>query len=173
MTQSTTVRSFSPAEWPTYKALRLRALEESPNAFGSTLALELERTDTAWCERLENAASSGRDCAFLAEFEGTPSGLVWVKADPNDPSTVHILQMWVAPNARGRGVGDTLLKAAIHWAMQYGASHVKLGATCGNTPAIRLYQRAGFVELGATEPIRPGSTVLAQNMVLALAKSAV
>ena len=82
-------------------------------------------------------------------------------------------KMWVAPSARGRGLGDTLLKAAIHWAAQYGASCVKLGATCGNTPAIRLYQRAGFVELGATEPIRPGSAVLAQNMVLALAKSAV
>ena len=173
MTQSTSVRSFSPAEWPIYKALRLRALEESPNAFGSTLALELERTDTAWCERLENAASSGQDRAFLAEFEGTPAGLAWAKADPNDPSTVHILQMWVAPNARGRGVGDTLLKAAIHWAMKYGASCVKLGATCGNTPAIRLYQRAGFVQLGGTEPIRAGSAVLAQNMVLALAKSAV
>ena len=173
MTQSTTVRSFSHAEWPLYKALRLRALEESPNAFGSTLALELKRTDIAWCERLKNAASSGQDCAFLAEVEGTPSGLAWAKADPYDPSTVHILQMWVAPNARGRGVGDTLLKAAIHWAKQHGASSVKLGASCGNTPAIRLYQRAGFVQIGAMEPIRPGSTVLAQNMVLALGKSAV
>jgi ribosomal protein S18 acetylase RimI-like enzyme len=173
VTQSTSVRSFNPSEWPIYKALRLRALEESPNAFGSTLALEIERPDTAWNERLKNAASSGQDCVFLAEFEGTPSGLVWAKADPNELSTVHILPMWVAPNARGRGIGDKLLRAAILWAKQYGASFVKLGATCGNTPAIRLYQRAGFVEIGATEPIHSGSALLAQNMVLALAKSAV
>lgn len=173
MKQTTSVRKFTLAEWPIYKALRLRALEESPSAFGSTLALEFERTDTAWSERLKNAASSGQDCAFLAEFEGTPSSLVWAKVDPNDPSTLHILQMWVAPNARGRGIGDMLLKAAILWAKQYGASFAKLGATCGNTPAIRLHRRAGFVDLGATEPIRPSSAVLAQNMVLALAKSAV
>jgi ribosomal protein S18 acetylase RimI-like enzyme len=173
MTQNTSVRSFTPAEWPIYKALRLRALEESPNAFGSTLALELERTDTAWTERLKNAVSSGQDCAFLAEFEGTPSGSVWAKADPSDPSTVHILQMWVAPSTRGRGVGDALLKAAIHWATQYGARFAKLGVTCGDTPAVRLYQRAGFVELGAPEPIRPSSALLAQNMVLALEESAV
>jgi ribosomal protein S18 acetylase RimI-like enzyme len=173
MTQSTSVRSFSPEEWPIYKALRLQALEESPNAFGSTLAMELERTDNAWTERLKNAASSGQDCAFLAESAGTPSGLVWAKADPNDPSTVHILQMWVAPSARGRGVGYTLLKAAILWAKQYGARSAKLGVTCGDTSASRLYQRAGFVELGAPEPIRPGSALLAQSMVLALEESAV
>jgi ribosomal protein S18 acetylase RimI-like enzyme len=173
MTQPSSVRSFSPGEWPVYKALRLRALEDSPNAFGSTLAMELERTETAWAERLRNAASSGQDCAFLAECEGTPSGLVWAKADPNEPSTVHILQMWVAPNARGHGAGDILLKAAVHWARQYGARFAKLGATCGDTPAVRLYRRAGFLEVGAPEPIRPGSAVLSQNMILVIEKSAV
>ena len=172
MTQQTFVRRFNPAEWPIYKALRLQSLEESPSAFGSTLELELERTDAAWTERLQNAASSGQDCALIAEIEGTPSGLVWAKADANDPGTVNIFQMWVAPEARGRGVGDALLQAAIHWARQYGARFAKLGATCGDTPAVRLYQRAGFVEFGAREPIRAGSAVLAQNMVLALAKSA-
>ena len=172
MTQQTSVRRFNLAEWSIYKALRLQSLEESPSAFGSTLDLELERTDAAWTERLKNAASSGQDCALIAEVEGTPSGLVWAKVDANDPSTVNIFQMWVAPEARGRGVGDALLQAAIHWARQYGARSAKLGATCGDTPAVRLYQRAGFVELGAREPIRPGSAALAQIMVLALANSA-
>lgn len=172
MTQQISVRRFNPAEWPIYKALRLRALEESPNAFGSTLDLEREQTDAAWTERLQNAVSSGQDCALIAEVEGTPSGLVWAKADANDSGTVNIFQMWVAPQARGRGVGDALLQAAIHWAKQYGARFAKLGATCGDNPAVRLYQRTGFVEFGATEPIRAGSAVLIQNMILAIAKNA-
>jgi ribosomal protein S18 acetylase RimI-like enzyme len=172
MTQQTSVRRFNPAEWSLYKTLRLRSLEDSPSAFGSTLDLELERTDAAWTERLQNAVSSGQDCALIAEVKEAPSGLVWAKADANDPGIVNIFQMWVAPEARGRGVGDALLQAAIHWARQYGARFAKLGVTCGDTPAVRLYQRAGFVEFGAREPIRAGSVVLAQNMVLALPKSA-
>jgi len=32
------VREFLPDEWQTYRALRLRSLAESPDAFGSTLA---------------------------------------------------------------------------------------------------------------------------------------
>ena len=166
------VRRFTPAEWPIYKALRLQSLEDSPNAFGSTLELELERTDATWAERLQNAAFSGHDCALLAEVEGAPSGLIWAKFDANDPGTVNIFQMWVAPRIRGRGVGEALLRAAIHWAKQYGARFAKLGATCGDTPAVRLYQRVGFAEFGAREPIRTGNAFLAQNMVLSLAKSA-
>ena len=173
MNQQISVRNFEPVDWPIYKALRLRSLEDSPSAFGSTLDLELERSDAAWTERLQNAASSGRDCALVAEAAGTPSGLIWAKVDANEPGTVNIFQMWVAPEARSRGVGDALLQAAIHWARQHGAHFAKLGATCGDTPAVRLYQRAGFKEVGAREPIRVGSTVLAQNMILALAKSAV
>lgn len=171
MTQQTPVRRFDPAEWPIYKTLRLQALEESPDAFGSTLDLELGRSDAAWSERLQIAASSGQDCPLIAEVEGKPSGLVWAKADANDPGTVNIFQMWVAPEVRGRGVGEALLQAAIHWARQYGAHFAKLGVTYGDTPAMRLYQRTGFVEIGSREPIRAGSTVLAQNMVLALVKS--
>ena len=172
MTQQTSVRNFKPAEWPIYKALRLRSLEDSPSAFGSTLDLELQRTDAAWTERLQNAVSSGQDCALIAEVEGTASGLVWAKVDASDPRTVNIFQMWVAPEARGRGVGDALLQAAIYWARKYGAHFAKLGVTSGDTPAVRLYQRAGFAEVGAKEPIRAGSAVLAQNMVLTLPKSA-
>lgn len=172
MTQQTSVRTFKPEEWPIYKALRLRSLEDSPSTFGSTLDLELQRTDAAWIEQLQRAVSSGQDCALIAEADGTPSGLVWAKADASDPSTVNLFQMWVAPEARGRGVGGALLQAAINWATKHGAHFAKLGVASGDTSAVRLYQRAGFAEFGAKEPIREGSVILAQNMVLALPKSA-
>ena len=169
MKQAISVRRFSPADWPLYKSLRLRSLEESPDAFGSTLELECGRADAAWAERLHNAALSGRDCALFAQIEGVPSGLVWAKADASDTGCVNLFQLWVTPEARGRGVGDALLHAAIDWARQYGAGLVKLGATCGDTAAIRLYQRAGFVEVGDRELLRSGNALMAQNMVLALA----
>jgi len=43
-----------------------------------------------------------------------------------------------------------------------------LAATCGDTPAMRLYRRAGFRPIGEPEPLRPGSSVLARSMRLDL-----
>jgi GNAT superfamily N-acetyltransferase len=166
------VRTFMPDEWLVYKELRLRSLEDTPNAFGSTLALELLRADTEWTERVRIAGTSGKDCALFAQLARVPSGLVLAKADASDPHTVNLFQMWVAPEARDRGLGGALLNAAIDWARHYGAHFTKLGVTWGDTPAVRLYRRAGFREMGATEPLREGSEVLAQTMVLSLVEIA-
>ena len=162
------VRHFQPDEWPVYKVLRLRSLEDSPMAFGSTLDLESQRPDVVWAERLRNAVASEQDCVLLAEMDGAACGLVWAKADASDPRTANLYQMWVAPEARGHGLGDALLQAAIDWARQAGAHFVKLGVAVGDTPAARLYQRAGFMADGAEEPIRAGSAALSQGMVLTL-----
>ena len=40
MTDAPTIRTFSPGEWRAYRDLRLRALTDSPDAFGRTLAEE-------------------------------------------------------------------------------------------------------------------------------------
>jgi ribosomal protein S18 acetylase RimI-like enzyme len=95
MTQQTSVHTFKPEQW------------------GSTLNLELQRTDAAWTVRLRSAVCSRLDCALIAEVGGRPSGLVWATADASDPGTVNLFQMWVAPEARGRAVGNALLQAAI------------------------------------------------------------
>ena len=137
-------------------------------AFGSTLDLESQRPDAVWAERLRNAVASDHDCVLLAEVEGAARGVVWAKADASDLRTVNLFQMWVAPEARGRGVGDALLQAALQWARQSGAHFVQLGVAVGDTPAARLYLRAGFADCGAKEPIRAGSAALSQGMVLKL-----
>lgn len=80
----------------------------------------------------------------------------------------HLYQMWVAPAHRGRGIGRELLDAVIEWARAAGARAVELGVTCGNTPASRLYARAGFVPASDPGPLRPGSTLLAQPMRLVI-----
>jgi ribosomal protein S18 acetylase RimI-like enzyme len=168
MSHTLTVREFKASEWTFYKSLRLRSLEESPNAFGSTLELELQRTDEVWAERIHNAATSGKDCALLAELDGEAVGLVWAKVNATAQDHANIFQMWVSPEARGRGVGSALLTAALEWCRSRAVTVVKLGVTCGDTPAVRLYRRAGFYPYGATEPLRQGSGFQAQNMRLSL-----
>ncbi len=48
--------------------------------------------------------------------------------------------------ARGRGVGDTLNRAALEWAREAGAKTVDLTSRPTREAANRLYQRIGFVQ---------------------------
>lgn len=159
-----TIRSIEPADWRTYRDLRLRALQDAPDAFGSTHDLERVRPDPLWASRLSDAASSGKDALFFAVSGEQVCGLAWCKLDADDREAAHLFQMWVAPEARGRGAGGVLLKAALDWARSVGASRVRLGVTVGDSPASRLYAAHGFVGVGAPEPLREGSPLMAQTM---------
>lgn len=166
------IRILGAHEWQAYRDVRLRSLADSPDAFGSTLAAEQERTPDAWAARLSAAAVSGHDYPLIAELAGTAIGLVWAKVDATNSSLVNLFQMWVAPECRGRGIAARLLREAIEWARSRDASLVQLGVTCGDTAAVRLYVREGFREFGSPEPLRPGSPLLSQNMRLAIEESA-
>jgi len=164
----TTVRRLAADEWRVYRTLRLAALEESPDAFGSTIAHERERADADWASRLVRAASSARESPLVAEVDNEPCGLTWVVLEGDHDEVAHVFQMWVAPEKRGRGVGRALLDAAIAWARSVGARAIVLGVTVGNGEAARLYEAAGFVATGSEKPLRPGSELRSRAMRLAL-----
>jgi GNAT superfamily N-acetyltransferase len=162
-----TVRRIDPSEWQAYRSIRLRALAEAPDAFGSTLAAEAVCTDAHWQERLSLAAA-GDDLPLFAVAGAEPVGLAWAKADAVDPARVDLFQMWVDPECRRQGVGSLLLNHAVQWARAKNADWLCLGVTCGDTPAYRLYTRTGFVAVGDPEPLRDGSPIRLQPMRLAL-----
>ena len=165
------IRRFVPHEWPAYRALRLRSLADAPHAFGSSLDAEEAWAHELWMARLTAAAVSGRDCPLVAESSGPDGamlGLVWAKCDAEDAGIVNLFQMWVARSARGRGVAAALLDEAVAWAHSIQARIVQLGVVCSNEPAIQLYVRKGFRDVGVPEPIRPGSALLEQTMHLEL-----
>jgi len=166
---SPVIRTLQPADWPVYRDLRLSALAEAPYAFGSTHAEESQRPDDVWAARLAAPAlgSYRRACPLVAELAGVPVGLMWVKLDDAGTGTASLYQVWVAPAARGRGVGAALLDAALAWARRVRATAVNLDVTVGNGAAERLYARAGFVPVGAPAP-QPGRPQFEQAMTLAL-----
>ncbi len=168
METGTVVRRLRPDEGAAYRALRLRALADAPDAFCSSLAEEEARPLESWRTRLENAARSGIDCPLVAEVGGVAAGLVWAKVDSEDPGTVNLFQMWVDPAWRGRGVAGALLESAIAWARERGAHTVGLGVNCANGAAVRLYERAGFTVLGESYPMAgaPGRMEYAMRLQL-------
>ena len=166
MSTPVSIRRFGPREWRSYCELRLRSLEESPDAFGRTLEEEKARSDEAWATRL--ASASTFDLPLVAEANGQMVGLAWGRIEAKSADTARLFQMWVAPDHRRHGIGQMLLDAVIRWAAAAGAREIALAAACGDTPAMRLYLRSGFEPAGAPEPIRPGSTHLSLPMRLAI-----
>jgi GNAT superfamily N-acetyltransferase len=154
-----TVRVLGGDDWPSLRDIRLRALRDSPSAFGSTYDHEVGFTETHWRGRLESDDS----LSVLAELDGRPIGMAG--GFPDLPGLVHVVAMWVEPGARGRGVGHLLLGAVEDWANSRGLG-LHLDVNTRNATARRSYERYGFRATGETRPLREGSAELVEQMVL-------
>jgi GNAT superfamily N-acetyltransferase len=84
---------------------------------------------------------------------GAVVGLVTGLRDVGGAGDVLIVSMWVAPEARGHGLGRRLLDVVVDWAREVGAPYVELWVTEGNGPAQTLYERAGFLPTGVRAPL--------------------
>lgn len=63
------------------------------------------------------------------------------------PEEYEIAKMAVAPAARGRGFGDLLMEAAIRFVTKVGARRLVIVSNTALEPAIRLYEKHGFVRV--------------------------
>ncbi|MEM1434103.1 MAG: GNAT family N-acetyltransferase [Pseudomonadota bacterium] len=161
------ISRITPEQWAAYKALRLRALLDSPEAFGSTYEREAASSDAGWRSRVA-AASPDHDLPLFGHREDQPVGLCWAKRLLQDLQTAHVFQMWVDPQARGLGLGRMLLEHSVAWAGARGVLRVRLAVTINNSAARLLYRSFGFSDAGEPEPLRPGSELLSQPMELRL-----
>jgi ribosomal protein S18 acetylase RimI-like enzyme len=133
-----------------FKAVRLRALHDAPQAFGSTYAKEFQLTDSDWIKRVERwNGESG--AGFLAMDEDTACGIAGSFLDQNDPTRAQLISMWTAPTHRQRGIGRLLVNEVLNWTRGRNARILLLMVTSNNESAIRFYQRLGFVRTGRTE----------------------
>lgn len=160
------IRPISPHEWSLYRDTRLRALQDSPDAFGSTWEAEAQTTDARWSERITSAAAGNTDRALFAFNGEDVCGLVWCKLSATEPGVANIYQMWVAPAARGLGVGRSLMSHALAWAKDRGTLYVRLGVTDIDSPAMYLYESLGFFPVGEATPLREGSELMSRTMEL-------
>jgi len=147
-----TIRRVTPDDLEAYREVRLRALQDSPSAFGSTYAAELARLPREWAERLQQASAGASRTTFLA-FDGPDCvGLAGCVEDDLG-ADYQLVSMWVAPTHRGTGVAVDLVETALAWAKDQGARDVGLWVTRGNDRALRFYERAGFTVTGDVQPL--------------------
>ena len=64
------------------------------------------------------------------------------------PGIAEVKRMFVAPGARGRGLGRALLTALEHQAVELGCSVARLDTAEPLAEALALYRSAGYAEIG-------------------------
>lgn len=149
------VRTARPGEWRRVRHLRLRALADSRDAFGSTFERERahKRRDwLAWISGWESAINR-----LVVAVDGDEWIGMAVGSRTGDDECAHLYAMWVEPRARRTGVGRRLVDAVLAWAGAEGATEIELGVTASNPGAVRFYERLGFADTGERHALRDGS----------------
>ena len=85
------------------------------------------------------------------------------------PGEAQLLNLSVIPEARRQGLGAELLARFLDDALRLGAEQVFLEVRVGNTAAIALYERAGFVRVARRidyYPPGPASTLREDALVM-------
>lgn len=142
------IRRLTPADAPEFRALRLSALREEPTAFGSSHEEEVVFPPETTAARLAEHPDQG---AFGA-FDGDRLiGLVTLRREA--PRKLRhkgmVYGLYVAPEARGQGVGRALLVQALALAESVPELlQVSLSVNAGNGAAIALYESLGFQTFG-------------------------
>jgi ribosomal-protein-alanine N-acetyltransferase len=85
-----------------------------------------------------------------------------------DEVDAQVMTIGTTAGHQRRGVGAALLAALLGRAREVGAAHVYLEVRVDNDPALRLYERAGFVQMGRRRGYYQPEDVDAWTMSLAL-----
>jgi len=141
------VREVEPDDWAILRDIRLAALQDAPQAFGSTYLREARFTEAQWRKRINDRAVT-----FFAHLDEdpAPAGIagVWVGDGAAD-----LVSMWVRPDVRRRGVGAALVTAAAGWAKARDHDTLFLWVTELNASARRLYEHYGFTPTVERQPL--------------------
>src|SRR6266705_4102146 len=110
------VRRARADDWEALREIRLAALAESPDAFGSTLAEERDADEAGWRGWITGDGWAGIVATFVADGPDPFLGMATGFRPDDRPSIGWLFAMWVRPERRGEGIGRQLVVAVAGWA---------------------------------------------------------
>ena len=118
-------------------------------AGGWMLSTETWRSASDERRYLKAVRAHADAAVFVAVDGGEVVARLSVARDPH-PASAHVadLGLMVAASHRRRGIGRSLLEAAVDWARTAGVRKLELHVFPWNEPAIALYESFGFVREG-------------------------
>jgi ribosomal protein S18 acetylase RimI-like enzyme len=115
--------------------------------YGTEATADLsELVERDWQE-LQQASHSEKHLALVLELDGRTVGIIQAgqRADRFQGFQIGVLQwIYVAPERRGQGLADELMRHALTWMDAQGVSGKEVFVTALNPAAVALYRRHGF-----------------------------
>jgi GNAT superfamily N-acetyltransferase len=143
------VRSLGEDDWEQYRAVRLSALAESPEAFAAKLEEEQGFDEQFWRVRMR------RSQRLLAETSDAAVGVASVgQSDEDSPTVAELFGLWVTPSQRGRGVATLLVQAGADVARALGRTHLAYWVSTDNGRAVAFASGFGFRPTDRRRPMR-------------------
>ena len=140
------IRRLAPDDAPAYRALRIRALGEYPDAFTSSYEEEVDRPVEDTARRLANP-----NLMFWGAWEGEElAGMVGLERETRAKNRhkAKVVGMYVALEHAGAGAGRRMLELLADEARSEGIEVLVLTVTEGNERATALYEGVGFRSFG-------------------------
>jgi GNAT superfamily N-acetyltransferase len=107
-----------------------------------------------------------RERCWIAEYEGRRVGCIFLVA--KDAATAKLRLLLVEPEARGLGVGRTLVAECVRFARESGYEKIVLWTQDTLTAARHIYSKAGFVKSGEEPHHSFGYDLVAETWELEL-----
>jgi len=142
------IRQSSMADVPSFRELRLEALQDSPTAFSMDYQRSFNYPLKHWEDSL--AMDDNESAIFFAEHDHRLIGMTGI-ARGRCPKTRHGADIWgvfVTSSWRGLHIAEELIHACIDWAKAHEINILRLAVVATNKSAIRCYERCGFTTYG-------------------------
>ena len=130
-------------------------------------ATPADAPELAAVEQTQPQAAGWGLAGFTSELQ-QPCARVWCAQDQDQivgflalrsaAGSAEILNVAVAPQHCRRGIGQQLLLRALDWVRERGGKEITLEVATTNLPAVCLYQKVGFVQVGVRKKFYNGNT---------------
>lgn len=144
------IRKLGPEDAEAFAAVRLEALKNDPDAFGSTYDDEKYRPMEEWRARL-SPGNEGENGYFGAFADGEIVGTIGYFRHKGTKARhkAAIVSMYVRQDHRGTGMAAGLMQAALEYLKGLGdIDQVQLAVVSSNPAAVRFYEKMGFQVYG-------------------------
>lgn len=146
----TTIRAITQDELPQWWDVRLRALRDHPEAFGSDYETSRNR---GYGYLVESNFGNGLPVSrIFAAFDPAETILSTAGVFGNTGKRSHIAVVWgvyTIPEAIGQGLASRLIGTSIAHCRSFPQiRQIHISVNAGNAPALHIYESAGFVPWG-------------------------
>eukprot|EP01132_Coremiostelium_polycephalum_P021816 gene21816-25891_t len=157
-----TLQRMLPAEWESYRSIRLEALNTDPEVFGSSYEKEAGYDKQDWITLLQKDSRA----IFALYHLNLLIGLSGVAIKKEEESTAILFSSFIKVPYRGIGLSKLFYQARIDWARQKRCTSIVVSHRIGNELSKAANQHFGFKYSHSQEVMWPDGKLADERVYL-------